>query len=90
MAMKRNVVIGTGLAGYCGGYFGARSYEDKWVEALGPDWVVARDRAGKVHVAAVEPEVLVPYIGEKLREDSERLYTVRDIDELSMNGCFDR
>ena len=91
MAMKRKVAIGTGLAGYCGGYFGPGSYADKWVEALGPDWVVARDRAGKVHVAAVEPDVLCPYIGEAIRlPESERLYTETDINELSINGCFGR
>lgn len=35
--------IGTLLYGFCGGYFGGDSYEDKRVEAVGVDWVVARE-----------------------------------------------
>lgn len=38
--------VGTVLYGFCGGYFGSDSYEDKRVEAVGADWVVARDTYG--------------------------------------------
>ena len=34
--------IGTLLYGYCGGYFGD-SYDTKRIEAIGTDWVVARE-----------------------------------------------
>lgn len=34
--------VGDVLDGFCGGVFGRDSYEDKRVEAIGTDWVVAR------------------------------------------------
>lgn len=39
------------LYGFCGGFFGRDSYEDKRVEGIGTDWVVARDDRGVPHVA---------------------------------------
>lgn len=36
--------IGMMLYGYCNGYFGRDSYEDKRIEAIGHDWVVVRDQ----------------------------------------------
>lgn len=38
--------VGTVLYGYCGGLFGRHSYGEKRVEAVGADWVVARDSSG--------------------------------------------
>lgn len=38
--------VGTLLYGYCGGHFGRDSYERKRVEAIGADWVVAREECG--------------------------------------------
>lgn len=35
--------VGDVLYGYCEGAFGRDSYGDKTVEAVGPDWVVARE-----------------------------------------------
>ena len=35
--------VGDRLYGFCGGYFGGDSYDDKRVEAIGSDWVVARE-----------------------------------------------
>jgi hypothetical protein len=35
--------VGTKLYGYCNGFFGRNSYNEKRVEAVGTDWVVARD-----------------------------------------------
>lgn len=46
--------VGDMLYGFCCGYFGRDSYEDKRVEGLGTDWIVARDEQGKVHVAIFE------------------------------------
>jgi hypothetical protein len=43
--------VGATLYGYCGGYFGRDSHEDKKIEALGSDWIVCRDDEGGVHVA---------------------------------------
>lgn len=36
--------VGDTLYGFCGGHFGRDSYGEKYVEAIGPDWVVARER----------------------------------------------
>ncbi len=37
------LLVGTLLRGYCNGCFGSNSYEEKRVEAVGIDWVVARE-----------------------------------------------
>ncbi len=37
------VGIGTVLYGFCNGFFGRDSYDDKRIEAIGADWVVARE-----------------------------------------------
>lgn len=34
--------VGDKLYGFCGGAFGRDSHDDKRVEAIGSDWVVAR------------------------------------------------
>jgi len=34
--------VGDMLYGFCGGAFGRDDYDDKQVEAVGTDWVVAR------------------------------------------------
>lgn len=44
-------MVGQPLYGYCGGWFGRDSYRDKRVEAVGVDWVVARDEGGEAHCA---------------------------------------
>ncbi len=41
------IPIGTILRGFCNGYFGRASYSDKRVEAVGADWIVARDDDGR-------------------------------------------
>ena len=44
--------VGDLLGGFCGGHFGRDSYSDKRVEAIGNDWVIARDvETGQPHVA---------------------------------------
>lgn len=35
--------VGALLDGFCGGMFGRESYGTKRIEAIGPDWVIARD-----------------------------------------------
>jgi hypothetical protein len=40
-----NDYIGTVLPGYCNGFFG-RTYTSKTIEAIGKDWIVARDDEG--------------------------------------------
>ena len=53
--------IGDVLYGYCGGYFGD-SYEDKRVEALGADWIIAREiGSGDVCFADEPPERVEEY-----------------------------
>lgn len=49
--MADQLLVGTILYGYCGGYFGRDSYEDKRVEAVGVDWVVTRNADGYVEFA---------------------------------------
>lgn len=49
--------VGTILYGYCGGVFGGYSYSNKRVEAVGADWVVAREiEGGEVVFANAPPE----------------------------------
>ncbi len=53
--------VGTLLYGFCGGYFGD-TYEAKRVEAMGVDWLVAREvDSGKVCFCDVPPETLESY-----------------------------
>ena len=62
------IYVGTVLYGFCGGCFGRDSYENKRVEALGVDWVVARGmKSGKVVFSDDSPENLEDYTIE--RED---------------------
>lgn len=58
----KNLMVGTALYGFCGGYFGRDSYGAKRVEALGADWVVVRLDNGSTDFASGE-EIL-----EQLRE----------------------
>ena len=37
------VSVGTVLYGFCNGFFGRDSYDDKRIEAIGADWVVVRE-----------------------------------------------
>jgi len=53
--------VGTLLYGYCGSYFGRDSYRDKRIEAIGADWVVARDDLGNVEFFTGTLEVLEQY-----------------------------
>ena len=47
--------VGQVLYGYCGEYFGRDSYESKRVEAVGVDWVVAREISDP-HCVRIYPE----------------------------------
>ena len=62
------ICTGTILQGFCRGYFGRDSYEDKIVEAIGVDWIVAREvDSGKVVFTNTSPE--------ELRKELNRLHT---------------
>ncbi len=53
--------VGDLLHGYCGGNFGD-SYADKRVEAIGANWVVAREiESGEVFFCAGPPERLCEF-----------------------------
>jgi hypothetical protein len=57
--------IGAILYGFCGGYFGRDCYEDKRIEAIGVDWVVARTlNTNEAVFAACDPERLIEYTTE--------------------------
>lgn len=63
--MSEPLRVGDVLVGFCGGAFGRDSYEDKRVEAIGADWVVARE-AGTGYAVFAEgawgnPRVLVEH-----------------------------
>lgn len=47
------LLSGLVLTGYCNGYFGSHSYEDKRVEAVGRDWIVARGVSSQTPMLAV-------------------------------------
>ena len=53
--------VGTKLYGYCGGYFGRDSHDTKRVEAVGADWVVAREESGNVVFCEGDPDRLEEY-----------------------------
>lgn len=46
------LAIGDVLHGFCGGYFGRDHYDCTRIEAIGPDWLVARDEDGCLSFAA--------------------------------------
>ncbi len=54
--------VGTLLYGFCGGCFGRDSYDNKRVEAIGVDWVIAREiDSGQVVTYEGSPEDLERY-----------------------------
>lgn len=46
--------IGIKIYGYCNGYFGRDSYEDKTIIASGEDWVVAKTEGGYKEFASFD------------------------------------
>lgn len=57
-ATNQVIRVGTVLYGFCHGAFGRDSYGDKRVEAIGADWVVAREDNNSVNVYYGSPEQL--------------------------------
>lgn len=56
------IYVGTVLYGFCGGEFGRDGYADKRVEAIGTDWVVAREIVDGTPVfARCDPRELEKY-----------------------------
>jgi hypothetical protein len=53
--------VGDMLYGFCRGAFGRDSFDDKTVEAIGPDWVVCRTKDGHVAVYEGDPQDLTDY-----------------------------
>jgi hypothetical protein len=53
--------VGDTLYGFCGGSFDRESYDNKRVEAIGADWLVARDEDGYVWLYRGAPEDLAEY-----------------------------
>lgn len=54
--------VGVVLDGFCGGCFGRDSYDQKRVEAIGADWVVARELgSGQVVFHEGDPQELVEF-----------------------------
>jgi len=42
--------VGDVIHGFCGGYFGRDSYACRYIEAIGPDWIVTRNATGGVEL----------------------------------------
>lgn len=59
----RPLEVGDQLLGFCGGCFGRDSYHDKIIEALGRDWVIARDEEGYIHTFVGDLSELIEYRG---------------------------
>jgi len=57
--------VGDKLYGYCGGEFGRDSYNTKTVEAIGADWVVAREDNNQIVFYEGPPEDLLIYTTEE-------------------------
>jgi hypothetical protein len=57
----RPLRVGDVLYGFCGGAFGRDSYGTKRVEAIGADWVVAREDDGGPLMCPGDPERLTEY-----------------------------
>lgn len=54
--MSAQAEPGDVIRGFAGGLFGRDSYDDKYVIAVGRDWIVAREESGGV-VLASGPDV---------------------------------
>lgn len=61
--MAKILRVGAVLRGYCGGAF-AGSHDDKRVEAIGANWVVARGDSGRAYFYEGDPEQLLEYTKE--------------------------
>ncbi len=74
--MRYVLHIGVVLKGFCNGHFGRDSYEDKRVEAIGEDWLVAREvESGNVvfaHGADSLEKLLKSYEEVKVAEFHEK------------------
>lgn len=64
--------VGMMLYGYCTGYFGSYSFCDKRIEAVGIDWIVARDGDGYLHFAYFDrPEEMDNMIAAWSKKDDD-------------------
>jgi hypothetical protein len=54
--------IGDNLVGYCAGVFGRDAYGCKRVEAIGCDWVIAREPDGQIRMYEGPPEYLCQFV----------------------------
>lgn len=66
----RPIQVGDVITGFCGGWFGRDSYGDKHVEAVGSDWVVAREDNGEL-VFAERPHMDVPAMLAQYRDGGD-------------------
>lgn len=48
------LTVGAAVHGYAGGAFGRDSYACRVVEAIGPDWIVTRNRHGEAEAVTGE------------------------------------
>lgn len=74
------IYIGTILYGYCNGYFGRDSYDDKRIEAVGSDWVVVREENGMPNFASFSStEEMEGFIKEWSKKEEEEENVARMI-----------
>lgn len=66
------VLTGQILFGFCNGYFGRDSYENKRIEAIGVDWIVAREiESGEVLFATFDkPEEMLECVSRWSKDEN--------------------
>ncbi len=65
--------IGRIIYGYCNGYFGRDSYDNKRIEAEGIDWIVARS----IENTSSQPE-FASFYSEEEKENLIKIWSVKE------------
>lgn len=72
--------IGRVLYGFCGGFFGREEYDEKCIEAIGKDWIVARKSNGQVVFASfLGTQQMMAYLQEWDALSSDKVLEEEDV-----------
>ena len=64
--------IGKKIYGYCNGFFSKNEYGNKIIEAVGSDWIIARDSEGIADVALFDDtEMRDSYLKDWMKKDND-------------------
>jgi len=70
MMNYNNKFVGIKIYGFCNGFFGRDSYDDKIIIASGEDWIVAKSDSGQNEFASFDStEEMNQLIGEWSKEE---------------------